>query len=927
MNKTFFWVCLFSLVYQSIYAQTPIINGRIIDAITQVPLPQVKIARENSFNETFSDPEGKFSLGMESISENEIIILITRAGYLSKRIPVKKNGILELDLSTISLSPDSSRDLTFQNTISLSDADVMEDEADFDNISGILQSTRDAYLSAAAFDFSQTFYRVRGLGSEYGSLMINGVEMNKAFDGRPQWSNWGGLNDVQRNQVFSPGVSPSEYGFGGLGGTTNMIMRASRFASGGRITASGSNRSYTGRLMATYASGEKNNGWFYAFSIGRRYASEGYMEGTPFDANSIYIGLEKIINNKHALNFTAIYTPTLRGKSAPLTEEVVEIKGKRYNPYWGFQEGMIRNSRMKEIKEPIFMLNHFWNPSENIQVNTNLSYQFGEVSSTRIDYGGTSFVDFDSQRTYLGGASNPDPVYYQKLPGYFLRFEGFEDFQKAYLSANELRNNGQLNWANIYEANTNPDALYALAADVNQDRSLIANSILNWQLSSSLRLITSFKASTLKSHNFGRIEDLFGASSFLDVEVFSDFSQNDLRNPDRKVMEGEGYKYDYNLEAQTAEVFAQLQKQWRSMEVSISGQVSTSSFNRFGNYQNEEFTANSYGRSKDIDFLTSGIKTNLLYKFSGRQSLEFNLAAFSKAPLLKNIFINPRQNNTIAPQVSEEIITASDLSYRYRTNLFNFRMTGYVQHIANSTEVSFYYTDGLSGLGRENSTAFVQEVLTKMDKQYLGVELSSEYQVTSTMKLKLAGGSGQFLYSNNPALSLYSSSFEDLNYEQSFLKGYRLPGGSQSAFQLAFEYRDPAYWWFGISQNYFTGAFIDVSPLNRTSNFQKDYDGLEIVEYDAEVARELLRQEQFDPYFLTNIIGGKSWRIKDKYLGLFASINNTLNTDFKTGGFEQARNANYRTLKVDRDREVPIFGNKYWYGNGTSYFVNLNLRF
>jgi len=240
---------------------------------------------------------------------------------------------------------------------------------------------------------------------------------------------------------------------------------------------------------------------------------------------------------------------------------------------------------------------------------------------------------------------------------------------------------------------------------------------------------------------------------------------------------------------------------------------------------------------------------------------------------------------------------------------------------------SFYYTDGLSGLGRENSTAFVQEVLTNMDKQYLGVELSSEYQVTSTMKLKLAGGSGQFIYSNNPALSLYSSSFEDLNYEQSFLKGYRLPGGSQSAFQLAFEYRDPAYWWFGISQNYFTGAFIDVSPLNRTSNFQKDYDGLEIVEYDVNVARELLRQEQFDPYFLTNIIGGKSWRIKDKYLGLFASINNTLNTNFKSGGFEQARNANYRTLKVDRDREVPIFGNKYWYGNGTSYFVNLNLRF
>ncbi|WP_026914756.1 TonB-dependent receptor plug domain-containing protein [Christiangramia portivictoriae] len=927
MNKTCFWACLFSLLYQSLYAQTPIISGRIIDAITQVPLPQVKIAKENSFEETFSDPEGKFSLEIDGIISKEVILHISRSGYLGKRISVNLTGVDELDLSSILLSPDSSQDLSFQNTISLSEEDMVDDEAGFDNISGILQSTRDAYFSAAAFDFSQTFYRVRGLGSEYGTLMINGVEMNKAYNGRPQWSNWGGLNDVQRNQVFTSGISPSEYDFGGLGGTTNIIMRASRFASGGRITASGSNRSYTGRLMATYASGEQNNGWFYAFSIGRRYATEGYMEGTPFDANSVYLGLEKIISPAHSLNVTAIYTPTLRGKSAPLTQEVVEIKGSRYNPYWGLQGNEIRNSRLKNIQEPIFMLSHFWNPSKNLHLNTNLSYQFGEVSNTRIDYGGTSFVDFESQRTYLGGASNPDPVYYQKLPGYFLRFEGLEDFQKAYLSEKELVDKGQLNWTDIYKANTSPDALYALAADVNRDRNFVASSILNLQLDSSLQLISSFKISSLNSQNFARIEDLFGASSFLDVEVFTGFSQNDLRNPDRKVFEGQDYKYNYDLTAQKAEVFAQLQKQWRSWELSISGQASASGYQRFGNYQNEAFPVSSFGSSQNVDFLTSGFKTHLLHKFSGRQSLELNLAAYSKAPHLKNTFINPRQNNLLAPGISEEIIKASDLSYRYRTNLFNLRITGYAQRIANSTEVSFYYTDGLSGLGRENSTAFVQEVLSDIDKQLLGVELSSEYQVTSTIKVKLAGGSGQFIYKNNPALSLYSGAFDNLDYERSFLKGYRLPGGSQSAFQLGFEYRDPAYWWFGISQNYFTGAFIDVSPLTRTSNFQKDYDGLELVEYDATIARQLLEQEQFDPYFLTNIIGGKSWRIRDKYLGFFASINNALNTTFRTGGFEQARNANYRTLKEDRDREIPIFGNKYWYGNGTSYFVNLNLRF
>jgi len=47
----------------------------------------------------------------------------------------------------------------------------------------------------------------------------------------------------------------------------------------------------------------------------------------------------------------------------------------------------------------------------------------------------------------------------------------------------------------------------------------------------------------------------------------------------------------------------------------------------------------------------------------------------------------------------------------------------------------------------------------------------------------------------------------------------------------------------------------------------------------------------------------------------------------KTGGFEQGRNANYRELRDDKALDKPVFGSKYWYGRGTTYFVNLNFRF
>ena len=37
--------------------------------------------------------------------------------------------------------------------------------------------------------------------------------------------------------------------------------------------------------------------------------------------------------------------------------------------------------------------------------------------------------------------------------------------------------------------------------------------------------------------------------------------------------------------------------------------------------------------------------------------------------------------------------------------------------------------------------------------------------------------------------------------------------------------------------------------------------------------------------------------------------------------------ANYRILKEDETRDLPVFGNKYWYGYGATYYLNVYFRF
>ena len=218
----------------------------------------------------------------------------------------------------------------------------------------------------------------------------------------------------------------------------------------------------------------------------------------------------------------------------------------------------------------------------------------------------------------------------------------------------------------------------------------------------------------------------------------------------------------------------------------------------------------------------------------------------------------------------------------------------------------------------------------------MGTEFGIEVQISPTVMLKVAGNLGQYTYQNNPKLYLttenntrsIAAGFTDgrKDFGVSNLKNYKLSSGPQTACSIGFEYRDPNYWYVGATTNFFDNVYVDIAPLTRTSNFT-DNGGIPFSDYDDDLARQLLAQEKFDPYMILNMTGGKSWRIGSQYVSLFASIGNLFNTAYKSGGFEQGRNANYRQLKEDKELTIPVFGNKYWYGRGTTYFLGLTYRF
>ena len=935
------------LVLQAVFVfaqQTTSLKGKVVDSKSQKPLQNVVATIQSTNQSVVTDSEGNFTF--KSLPDGDPVLVISSTGYRTQTFVLEITPGQTLDLGTIVLDEDITSEQQL-SLVTITENDLGDDNTGSESTSGLLQSSRDTYQQAAAFNWGQARFRIRGLDNQYSTTMINGIVMNKVYDGRPQWSNWGGLNDATRNQEFTMGSAPSDYNFGGLLGTQEINTRASFYRPGNRITMSGTNTNYSWRAMGTHASGLNDKGWAYVVSGSRRWAQEGYFEGTDYSANSLFVSVEKQINDKHSINFTSIYAENSRGKSSPNTQEVTDIKGVKYNSYWGWQDGQKRNSRDKDIAEPINMLSHYWKITENTTINTNLAFQTGTIANSRLEF---------------PGANNPDPTYYRNLPSYFLNQP--ELFNDPVVDANGnpvldgngnqvyenldaknalayFNSNSQINWNNLYQANlatADGKSAVFLTDQRNDDTQWTANTIINSKIADNITLNAGASFRRLKSHNYVVVTDLLGGNYALNADNFftGDNAQFDLNNPNQKIGEGGTIGYNYNLRAVTADAFTQFIFSYNKVDFYLGQNFSRSQYQREGLYRSGNYADNSYGRGDTEVFENFGFKGGLTYKINGRHLFTFNGLYMTVAPTLRNSFPNARRNNDFTPNLTSENVMGVDASYIIRTPKLKARLTGFLSKIKDATELSFFYAENIGDLeGDEDS--FVTEIVTGIDKQNIGAELGLEYQITSTIKASASAAYGQYIYSDNANLitsddnraALGNSPY--LDFGTVYIKDYKQAGTPQQAYSFGLEYRDPHYWWIGANVNYLADNYLDVSSILRTSNFSIDPDtGISYPGATEETVRDLLKQERFDSFTLVNLVGGKSWRISSKNrntFGFFASINNVFDVTYKSGGFEQSRKATYPDLQQDLGNGTPSFGPKYFYGYGRTYFVNFYINF
>ena len=858
---------------------------------------------------------------------NKLVFLgvILALGYAS---PVLSQVKVKRD-TTIVAVPDTTLDEVKDNAldnipvVSLDENDNQDGSAQ--NISSQMNSGRNPFTNAASFNFSAVRFRIRGYDADLFTTYMNGVPMENLDNGFTPYGLWGGLNDVLRNRQSTNGLQAAKYGASDLGGSTFLDTRAFRQRKQTTINYAISNRNYSNRFFITHSTGFNKKGWAFSFSGSRRWADEGFTDGTYYNGWSFYAGVDKRINANHLLSFVAFATPTENGRQGSSVQEMLDIAGTNfYNPYWGYQNGKKRNASVAKSFQPFGILTHDWKITDKTSLVTAASYSLGNRSTTGLDW---------------YNAPDPRPDYYRYLPSY-------EDDpimkQKIYDVLKNDVNHRQINWDALYNANyanretikdvngiagndvTGRRSVYIVEERVTHTNRLNFSSVLNTSINKHIDLSAGLTFESQKNNYYKKVNDLLGGAFYVDINQFAqrDFGnnaialQNDANNPNRILTVGDKFGYNYDINIQKTSGWVQADVKFKKLEFFVSGEHSYTNFWRVGNVRSGLFPDNSYGKSKEQHFYNYAFKGGVTYKFTQGNYVFANAAYVTKAPFFENAYLAPRTRDFVQDDLKSEQISSVEAGYVLIAPTVKFRATGYYTLFKNGVNVLTFYNDEVRN--------FVNYAISNIGKEHMGVELGAEVIAYKGLTVNAAAAIGRYRYNTrqNATVTLDNSSELVSKNNTVYSKNFYVPT-PQEAYTIGLNYRSRKYWYVNVNFNYFDQMWLDFNPLRRT------YTAVEGLDPASAQWHSIIDQTRLKAQYTMDAFAGYSWLMNNRFKSLKkrtfmlfnVGVNNILNNqNIVSGGFEQ--------LRYDfQNKDVNKFPSKQFYAYGLNFFASVGIRF
>ncbi|MCD4794573.1 MAG: TonB-dependent receptor [Bacteroidales bacterium] len=900
LNKIFL-LLIFVAFTAFAFGQTSI-TGTVTNKDDGSTLPGVTVVVKGTTVGTVTDMNGKYSIEAPAGAQ---FLVFSYIGFETQEIQIVSGTInvsmvvhsSELSEIVIIGVADIAKDRRTPVSVSTMMASDIENVIGTKELPEVLNFTPSVYATKSGGAFGDSRINIRGFDQRNTAVMINGMPVNDMENGWVYWSNWAGLSDVTTAMQVQRGLGSSKLAISSVGGTINIITKATENEQGGSVTALYGHDNYL-KTVASYSTGKFENGFAASLLFGRT-AGNGYVQGTSFEGYNYYLALG-YDKGGHNLQLTVTGAPQIHNQRTTsfynmATLENYEEYGHTYNYNHGELDGEEFNWRKNFYHKPIASLNWDWKFNKKSKLATVLYASVGRGGGTG-DIGvgdGYGFASSSRYRNPTTGEVDWDRIV-SLNSGEAVTFYDDNTYQITPTDGKNIISN----WGDglVRRASMNSHNWFGMISNFNH------------KLTDNLTFDVGIDLRSYKGIHYRRLDNLLGADGYID--------NDDINNPDRiltntyssdlgslwnvfKSVEDEE-KIDYYNDGLVnwMGAFTQLEYSNGTISAFIQGAVSRQGYKRidYFNYEPAE-------QESDWENILGGnIKGGANYNINEFHNIFVNAGYYSKQPLFDGVWIN--YVNDLNEDYRNEKILGFEAGYGLRTkylraNLNLYRTSWKDRFITIEKSFDVNNTPGddsddVEGIGN----------LSGVEQVHIGVEFDAEYRLSTMLRVNAMLSVGNWEYAGDVTGSFFDDNQVLLGEGTLYLDGVKVGDAAQMTGAL------------GVIVTPVKGLSINVN--GRHANIL--YANISAEDFDDPDHKGSLELPSF-----TLMDAGIRYKFtfgKDLALSLMFNMNNVLDTEYIsesiTNYHEEDDVDNYAEINQE---------NKAFFGWGRTWNVGLKFDF
>ena len=650
--------------------------------------------------------------------------------------------------------------------------------------------------------------------------------------------------------------------------------------------------------------------WAVLANVSYQSGRNGFVEGVFRDALWPELTLAKRWSERHYLSATLKWGYRNEGGHYRSTREAFELTNNNYyNPAWGLYNGKVRNAYVTRLSTPEIELRYQRPSGQSSTITALVTTSFDRVS-----------------RSSLGwyNATTPMPDYYRKMPSAMPAGQVRDHVERLWRLGDERYT--QINWAQMMHQNSlsrDGSAYYVVENRVAQHCDGDVSFVRTTRIDNRLSVDYGARLEHRENRNFKVMDDLLGGDYLLDKDQFIGDSynamsdlDNNLLQPDNKVVEGDRFGYDYSLVTQRAEAIFGARFSTKLLDVALQARVSSQSAYRRGYFDKERFAGTaSLGDSPTSYSSPYTLRARIEYALAVNQSLSLNLVSTQTDMLDSYRFIDATMANYLSPITQGEILHSASLGYHLARYGFNFDAQLYALLSRGAGAVYYAYDD--------LSSTMCRALTSNVAYHSIGAEVVASWQIAKATSLVATLSAGCARYDDGATVSLYNQ--VDLSCishcSPIYVGGTQMGNTPQVAATLAMSHFFDGGYSLNIATSYSALRYVQASMVRRSERH------LFHSFVDEQLRSELTAQERLPDIFDMKLSLTKSfWLANGSRISLYAALDNLLGDRDR---IIYARESD--RVALVREDDAPLWAKAkattYQYGAGRTIYISASYNF